>query len=175
MADTKHTVVDNVTKGKATPGPWVAIGEWIVPLSHKDRPFGWSIYKEQNKDKYAQHIATVASDDEYGRGTQQANTALIEAAPEQQAKIDRLEHEKSVLVKANDQANRAVISLRAEKAELVGVCKKLLNQFEKWEGYHQWDEEDEVALEDAQAILAKAEPQEIRNPKSDNQKPQAGK
>ena len=44
-----------------------------------------------------------------------------------------------------------------ERDTLSEALQKLLKQFEKWEGYHQWDEEDEAALEDGRAVLAKAE------------------
>lgn len=50
--------------------------------------------------------------------------------------------------------------LEAEKAELVEAMQKLLSQFEKWEGYHQWDEEDENVLLSGRAALAKHEPVE---------------
>ena len=43
--------------------------------------------------------------------------------------------------------------------EMVRATQALLKQFEKWEGYHEWDEEDEILVKTTHILLAKAEPE----------------
>jgi len=66
-----------------TPGPWATIWEglYIVPEEHKNRPVGFSIHAEQNRDYYAQIICMMHAD-KFGRGTVGGNAALIAAAPD---------------------------------------------------------------------------------------------
>lgn len=52
-------------------------------------------------------------------------------------------------------APETITRLKAEKVELLEATQCLVKQFEKWEGYHQWEEEDETALERTRAAIAK--------------------
>lgn len=67
-----------------------------------------------------------------------------------------------------------IIDQETAAPELLEAIQHLLEQFEKWEGYHEWGEEDEIASDRAKAAITKAEPPKTRNPNSDDQKSQAG-
>lgn len=95
-------------------------------------------------------------DREAGLPGQQARIdSLREFTRSQQSHIDRLEAEnKHLNIRCSDLWDY-IKELEAKKAELLGATKHLLEQFQKWEGYHQWDEEDEEALQSGRAIIAK--------------------
>lgn len=57
-----------------------------------------------------------------------------------------------------DGSSIAYADLFAAAPELLEALKRLLNEFKKWEGYHDWTEEDEVAADQAEAAITKATP-----------------
>lgn len=71
-------------------------------------------------------------------------------------KIIHRETKKTINLKEEEDCD-PVTQLQAQSKhdELLEATRRLLEQFEKWEGYHQWDEEDEIALERTRTAIAK--------------------
>jgi hypothetical protein len=62
-----------------TPTPWATFRGWpdeIIPACDADKKNGCSVYDEQDKERYAQHIARCVTD-RHGRGDGKANAAHI--------------------------------------------------------------------------------------------------